>query len=121
MDPNKAVEGVLEFVRYWASFHFPRYLACVDRVQKWVFQRERMQAGDYGYFGGQVENLFLDPTLLALEEYGMPLQVAEKIEQQLRPDGDLDGVLERVRSLDVNSLDLDEFECELVRDTVSNV
>ena len=119
--PNDAVEGVLEFVRYWASFHFPRYLACVDRVQKWVFQRERKQTGDYGYFGGQVENLFLDPTLLALEEYGIPLQVAEKLEQQLRPDGDLDGVLERVRRLDVNSLDLDRFEAELVRDTVSNV
>ena len=28
MDPDRAVEAVLEFLRYWASYHFPRYLTC---------------------------------------------------------------------------------------------
>ena len=37
-NPDKAVEDVLDFLRNWAGFHFPRYLACVDRIQKSVFQ-----------------------------------------------------------------------------------
>lgn len=116
-DPNEAVEGVLDFVRNWAGFHFPRYLACLDRVQKSVFGGVGLGVGDYAYFGGQVENLFLDPTLLALEEYGVPLQVSRKIEHVLAPDGDLDGVLSRVRTLDIAGLDLDEFESRLLNDT----
>lgn len=115
-DPNDAVEGVLDFVRNWAGFHFPRYLACLDRIQKAVFGRSGRSMGDYAYFGGQVENLFLDPTLLALEEYGVPLQVSQKIEHVLAPDGDLDGVLSRMRTVDVESLELDEFETRLLSD-----
>ena len=116
-DPNEVVEGVLEFIRYWACFHFPRYLACLDRIQRSVFERVDMQMGDYGYFGARVENLFLDPTLLALEEYGVPLQVSQKIEHLLIPDGDLDGVLARMRALDVHNLELDAFETRLLSDT----
>jgi len=116
-DPNDAVEGVLDFVRNWAGFHFPRYLACLDRIQKAVFGRAGLSKGDYAYFGVQVENLFLDPTLLALEEYGVPLQVSQKIEHVLAPDGDLDGVLARMRAVDVESLELDEFETRLLNDT----
>lgn len=117
MDPNRAVESVLEFVRNWAGFHFPRYLACVDRIQKAVFSRAGRSVGDYGYFGSQVENLFVDPTFMALEEYGLPLQVSRKIEHLLSPDGDLDEVLERMRSLDVDNLGLGEFETRLLADT----
>ena len=117
MDPNKAVEGVLEFVRNWAGFHFPRYLACVDRIQKAVFGKAGGPVGDYSYFGSQVENLFVDPTFIALEEYGLPLQVSQKIGHLLSPDGDLDEVLARVRSLDIDNLGLGDFETRLLTDT----
>ena len=116
-DPDKAVEGVLEFLRNWASFHFPRYLACVDRIQKSVFSKRSQNFGDYSVFGSRVENLFLDPTLVALEEYGLPIQVSQKIEYVLKPDGDLDAVLERMRGLSVSKLDLEEFEIGLLEDT----
>ena len=120
-DPNLAVEGVLEFIRYWACFHFPRYLGALDRIQKEVAVRLGRRAGDYGVFGGQVENLFVDPTLVALEEYGIPLQLSLKIQHFLRPDGDLDGVLNRIRTLDIGGLDLDEFEAQLLEDALSDL
>ena len=116
-DPNEAVEGVLEFIRYWAGFHFPRYLGCLDRIQKAVFSGAGRPTGDYGFFIGQIENLFVDPTLIALEEYGIPLQVSLKIERFLQPDGDLDGVLSRVRGLNVDELELEDFELQLLEDT----
>ena len=120
-DPNRAVEGVLEYIRYWACFHFPRYLGALDRIQKAVAARLGRRWGDYGFFGGEVENLFVDPTLLALEEYGVPMQVSLKIQDLLGPDGDLDGVLDRVRSLDIVGLDLDEFEARLLEDALADL
>ena len=116
-DPDTAVEDVLDFLRSWARFHFPRYLACVDRIQRSVFVREARPAGDYTFFRTRVESLFLDPTLLALEEYGLPVQVSQRIEHVLRPEGGLDAVLERVRGLDASGLDLGEFETRLLEDT----
>ena len=116
-DPDKAVEEVLDFLRCWAAFHFPRYLACVDSIQRSVFGRRARPVGDYRFFRSRVESLFLDPTLLALEEYGLPVQVSQKIERVLEPEGGLDAVLERVRGLDVSRLDLGEFEIRLLEDT----
>ena len=117
-NPDKAVEGVLDFLRNWAGFHFPRYLACVDRIQKSVFSQRSLDYGSYRFFGSKVENLFMDPTIVALEEYGLPVQVSQKIEHILKPDGSLDAVLDRMRAIDVSSLNLNEFESELLTDTM---
>lgn len=115
--PDEAVENVLDFIRSWAYFHFPKYLACVDSIQKTIFERRTLAAGDYSFFKSEIENLFLDSTLQALEEYGLPIQVSQKIEYWLRPDGNLDEVLERIKNLDVSRLDLGEFETSLLEDT----
>ena len=115
--PDTVVEEVLEFARRWASFDFPRYLDCVDRIQRSVFARRTLPAGDYTSFRSRVESLVLDSTLLALEEYGLPVQVAQKIAHVLRPEAGLDAVLERLRSLDASRLGLGAFETELLRHT----
>ena len=116
-DPNTTVEDVLDFLRVWASSRFPRYLACVDRIQSAVFARHALPAGDYSLFRSRVENLFLDPALPALEEYGLPVQVAQKIAHVLRPERGLDAVLERLRELDASRLGLGAFERWLLEDT----
>jgi len=67
----------------------------------------------------QVENLFFPGPLLVLDEYGVPLQVATKLERQLVPasGATLDTLLERLRGLDPQESDLGHFEQQLVRDT----
>ena len=116
-NPDKAVEGVLEFIRNWATFHFPRYLVCLDRIQKSILGRAALPVGDYSYFASRVGSLFLDPTIIALEEYGLPIQVSQKIENVLEPNGDLDAVLGRIRGLDISQLSLGDFEIGLIVDT----
>jgi hypothetical protein len=116
-DADAAVSRVLDFLRLWANFHFPRLLRAVDRIQRDVFARLRpaQPAGNYEFSAASVENFFLDPTLVALDEYGLPLEIARSIEADLQPNGDLDAVLNRLRALVPGRLPLTAFEQSMIR------
>ena len=115
-DVDLAIPKVLDFLRLWAGFHFPRLLRVVDRIQSEILRGFRVPFGDYSFFASQVQNLFLDSTMLALEEYGVPLELSRKITPQLQPDGDLDGVLRRLKNLDSEALSLSAFEKRFLRE-----
>jgi hypothetical protein len=120
-DPNDAVENTIEFLRYWANFNFPKYLLAVDRIQRAVFGKMNRPAGNYEYFAGQVENWFLDPAIMALDEYGIPIQVGEKLQRLLNPQGELDTAITRLRSLDISKVGLTRFERYLVEDAIAHL
>lgn len=120
-DPNKAVPAVLDFLRLWATFHFPRLLRALDLIQREVMPTIGVTPGSYGHFAACVESLFHEPAIVALEEYGLPLEVARKLEGILLPADGLDAVLARLAKLNVESLPLSEFEKELVRDVVAGL
>ena len=113
---DEAVTKVLDFLRLWANLHFPRLLRALDHIQKDVLGRLNLPTGDYEGYASEVENLYLDPTLIALDEYGIPLQLARKLAPFLRPQGDLDEVLSRLKSLDLDLIDLEPFEHEILSD-----
>jgi hypothetical protein len=115
-DADKAVQQVLDFLRLWANFHFPQLLRALDRIQKDVFRRLRMPSGDYGFYASRVESFFTDPALVALEEYGIPLEVAKKLSRYLTPFQGLDEVLEKLRALVLEKTNLSSFEKNLVKD-----
>jgi hypothetical protein len=105
-----------DFLRLWAQFNFPRLLVAIDLVQREVYGRLNMPAGNYEVYGAQVENLFEDPSLIALDEYGVPFQLAKKLRTYLATDGDLDEALRRLRKLDLTKLQLDIFEHDILLD-----
>src|SRR5690606_25789238 len=37
-DPDGAVQSVLDFIRLWATFHFPRLLRAMERIQRHVYE-----------------------------------------------------------------------------------
>ncbi len=116
-DADAAVEDVLDFVRTWASFHFPRYLMALDRIQREVFVSWIGGAGDYSVYAANVENMFSSSGLMALDEFGVPLQVAEKISQGLGDHSSVDSVLASLKALRIESIPgLSEFEASLVLD-----
>jgi DEAD/DEAH box helicase/Helicase conserved C-terminal domain len=116
-DADESVQKVLDFLRLWATFHFPQLLRALDRIQRDVFKRVRMPAGNYEVYAARVENLFTDSELMALEEYGIPLQIAKKLRTALLPYENLDQVLDRLRKLRLENTNLSGFERNLVRDT----
>ncbi|MBS0206522.1 MAG: DEAD/DEAH box helicase [Planctomycetes bacterium] len=118
---DEAVTTVLDFLRLWVRFHFPRLLRGISRIQQDVLQRMGRPYGNYDFFAARVENLFLDPSILAMDEYGIPLEVARKLSAIFSTDGDLDVALDRLRGIDVGTLRLSAFESELVRDAQEHV
>lgn len=112
---NEAIENVMDFVRYWAQYNFPKYLLALQRIQEEVFNSHNLAPGDYSFFATQIECLFTDPLFVALDEYGMPLQTADKIKDRLQSDN-LDDLLSKVKNLNVESLPLSDFEKELIQD-----
>jgi len=115
-DADKAVEQVLDFLRLWATFHFPQLLRALDRIQKDVFRRVRRPPGDYSVYASMVENLFTDPALVALDEYGIPLEVAKKLAPYLGPFANLDEALEKLARLNLSRTNLSAFERALAKD-----
>jgi len=113
-DIEKAVPRTLDFLRLWATFHFPRLLLAIDRIQRDVLGRAKMRAGNFEAYAAAAESLFLDSTLLALEEYGLPLEIAKKLVGYLQPDGDLDAVLARLKAIPVEKLPLTNFERRMI-------
>ena len=118
---DDTVEDTIDFLRTWANFAFPRYMMALDRIQKSVFSRRGQQPGDFGYFAGLIQNWFLDPALMALDEYGVPVQVGQKLQEYLSPNGDLDIALERLKDLNIEQLPLSGFERSLIRDALDHL
>jgi len=114
-DPDKAVEDTLHFLRTWAGFHFPKLLQTLDRIQRDVLGRLGLPTGNYEAYATRVENFFLPAEIVALDEYGLPVELARKLGSRLESDGDLDATLAKLKRLDPQALRLSWFERELVR------
>lgn len=114
--PDEAVERVLEFERTWASFELPRYMMALSRIQRAVFEPHGLPFGDYSAFTSQVECFFNSPVIAALDEYGIPIQVGVKIGNALGEIDNLDATLARLKDLNIDELELDDFEKELLAD-----
>lgn len=114
--PDEAVERVLDFERTWASFELPRYLMAVSRIQKAVFDPLGLPSGDYSSFASQVECFFKNPVIAALDEYGVPLQLAEHLSVLIGEDQDLDTALLKLKRLPIDDLNIDSFEKDVLRD-----
>jgi hypothetical protein len=110
------VEETIEFLRSWCSFAFPRYLLALDRIQRSVFTKLGRKPGNYAGFASQIENWFLDPAIMALDEYGIPVQVGQRLQQVLKPEGNLDTAIKQFQELNLDGLKLTPFERDLLND-----
>jgi hypothetical protein len=113
-DPDETVQRVLDFLRLWANFHFPRLLRALDRIQKDVFARAGYESGDFEYFARSVENFFLESEIVALDEYGVPIEIGRKLRRVLESQGNLDATLLKLKRLNVADTNLTNFEKQLL-------
>lgn len=113
---DEAVERVLSFDRNWAGFEFPRLLMSLWRIQAHVLGEKFGQSGNYSFFAARVEQLFRNPALVALEEYGLPLQIGEKVGQHFDLSEDLDAAIAQIRDASGSECGLNAFECGVLKD-----
>ncbi|MCF7699225.1 DEAD/DEAH box helicase [Loktanella sp. M215] len=119
--PSDSVENCLRFIRNIVCFRFPRDLMAIDALQRDVFTKLDTRSGDYSLFAERVENMFLPASVFALDEYGIPIQTAQKIQPYLKSIDGLDEVLESLAGLDLEKLNLSRFEISLIYDVISLV
>lgn len=120
-EADDAVQQTIDFIRLWATFNFPRLLHTLDLIQRDVFGRLGLPSGNYDFYANQVENLFLDPAIIALDEYGIPLELARKLQSEIRPDGDLDIALQALKEFELDALKLSDFEIELLKNAIEYI
>lgn len=121
VDADEALESFLDFVRQWLSFRVPRMFNAVERIQREVFERNGIKPGNYAFFCSQLESLFMSPVVTALEEYGIPIQLAQKILPRLGESKTLDEALDLLSISRANSFQgLSAFEVELLRPLCAN-
>ena len=114
-EADEALEEFLEFVRQWVTFRTPRLLMAMDRIQKEVLSRCNAKAGNYAFFSSQLESLFMNPVATALEEYGVPLQLADRLIPKIGNPKTLDDALDSLRQRTVTSFkELTAFEADLI-------
>jgi hypothetical protein len=119
--PDQAVEDVLDFVRQWAGFHFPRLLMVLERIFNRVASSLGAQHVSYAYFATQVESLFRPKSLVALEEYGLPIQIGDRIHEAINLDVPLDDALSKLKQVNPESMKLQSFERETLRDVQRHI
>lgn len=121
---DEAVEDVLSFLRNWAGHIFPRSLMVIERIQADLFARYDLPVGNYAHYAQIVQNLFLPPNFVTLEEYGLPTVVAMKLRDIGLTGESLDELLTRLRAVAANPLVnelLDPFEQEMLGDVVAGL
>ena len=72
--------------------------------------------GDHHRDAVLVEHLFLNPVTVALDEYGIPLPLARKLQVRFSGDRERDAALVQIRALDLDELSLSSFEPSLIED-----
>lgn len=75
-DLSDVIAGVLAFQRNWMGFTIPSLLRAVQSIYNEVATSLNEPRGNYEFYLSQVESLFLAPSLLDLDEYGLPLPLA---------------------------------------------
>jgi hypothetical protein len=114
---NKKIEGVLDFVRLWATFKFPQLLMVINSIQTEIYQKNHMKPGNYSQFAMMTQNLFINPYFIELDEYGIPTEVSKKLQYYLSAAKDFDEVLLKLKEINLEETSLDDFEKDLLRDT----
>lgn len=121
-DVDSAVQSVLDFNRLWVSFHFPKLLMAIQSVQHEVFKRKGFPVGDFSAFAARVEAAFLPPILNALDEYGIPVDLARKLLPLFGDNhSDLDAAIAVLKSVNISRLNLDPFERSLLEEVKASL
>lgn len=114
---SEAINLRLKFVKNMVCFRLPRDIMAIDKIHADVFKKRGYEPGDFSFFAEQLENLFLDPLLTALDEYGIPTQISTQIKARILPSQHLNELLQKLKSLAplVETLRLSRFEKDVMR------
>ena len=87
----------------------------LSRIQESVLTAQGSSAGNYIYFAHQVETVFRGDAVKALDEFGIPWQIAKKLEKYLPNESSIDDCLKTLSDLPPGSTNLTPFEQDILQ------
>src|SRR3546814_11936185 len=76
---SESVEQSLKFMRRYVSYTFPRSLLAISNIQAEVLKRNgRETVGDYSTFASRAASLFMNSSIFALDDYGVPPETTKR-------------------------------------------
>jgi replicative superfamily II helicase len=96
---DNAVQVIFEFKRNVVSYNLPRMIYAINDIQRIIFERFKYNFGDYTLFAGKLESFFEHPSIVVLEEFGIPFEVAKKVIDNIiiEDDDDIDCVMTNIK------------------------
>jgi hypothetical protein len=121
--PSESIGQRLKLIRNVISYRLPRDIMALSKIQADVFTKKGIEPGNFGFFAEQLENLFHDPLLTALDEYGVPTQISTKFKGAILPSENLTQLLDKLRTwaLRIESAPLTPFEKNIVQWAVDEI
>lgn len=113
-DINKAIELSFDIQRYWINFQFPRYLISLGDIANDIFKRHNLPLCDYSYFASLVECYFIAPYVVPLDEYGLPIQISQKIGRIISVSPNIDEALSQLSNFVPSHQKFSNIEREFV-------
>ena len=95
---NSAIELAFDIQRHWINYQFPRYLMSLGDIANDIFRKNNLPLCDYSYFASLVECYFMSPYVIPMDEYGLPIQISNKIGDIMEISSNIDEALEQLRS-----------------------
>lgn len=112
---DDVIKESLSFLRNWAEYKIPIAMMALNRIQKYVFARCGIEPGDYTAYANRIKHWFRHPSETILEEYGIPMQITEKIRRMCSMPDDVDGIITSVRSAIIKHVNLKPVEKNILR------
>lgn len=109
-DINDTIELSLDIQRQWINFKFPRYLRSLNQIANEIFKKHGYDLCDYSYYATLVENYFNPSYVVPFDEYGLPVQVTNRLRTKIHFSENLDEALQQLKKVNVNSLCLTDIE-----------
>jgi uncharacterized protein YkuJ/rhodanese-related sulfurtransferase len=82
-EPSLVVENELRFIRNIMGFSLPRSIKAVIKIAQEISE-QKLKVEALEVYALQIENLGIQPAFFALEEFGVPFQVAKKLDHFFR-------------------------------------
>lgn len=113
---NEKIELSFDIQRHWINFQFPRFLISLNDIANDVFKKYRLEQCDYSYFASMVECYFISPYVVPLDEYGLPIQISEKIGKIIQLSPNIDEALQQISRFNPMMTNLPKIEKEFIEE-----
>ena len=113
---NRAIELAFDIQRHWINYQFPRYLMSLGDIANDIFRKNNLPLCDYSYFASLVECYFMAPYVIPMDEYGLPIQISNKIRNIIEISPDIDEALGQLRNFITSQHEFSTIEREFIEE-----